>query len=98
MGLLLAPGLEIAYVVKDAKNGRWTRREQPMSSTPTIIEGCWRRLGEKRLLYSSRPTRRHSQIKWRGIRNVRLQGLWSIPSSWSPDRLRDKEDREEQDC
>ena len=46
-GIPLAPGMEIGYVIRDARSGRWTRREMRRSSMLRTIEGWCKRLGGK---------------------------------------------------
>ena len=44
-GLSLAPGMEIGYVVKDAK--KWIPKELLRSLTLDIMGSCWIRHGER---------------------------------------------------
>jgi len=46
-GIPLAPGMEISYVVRNARGGRWIHIGLHLSSMLRTIEGCWRRLGQK---------------------------------------------------
>jgi hypothetical protein len=55
-GIPLAPGMEIGYVIRDARE--WEvdpeRTASKFDAAYCITEDCWRRLGERRLLYSRR--------------------------------------------
>ena len=45
-GIPFVPGMEIGYLIRDARKGRWIQREQHQSSMLHTIEVCWRRLGQ----------------------------------------------------
>ena len=43
----MAPGMDIGYVVKDAKKWEVDPERTARSSMPGTIEDCWRRLGQR---------------------------------------------------
>jgi len=47
-----APGMQIAYVVEDAKKWEVDPAKTSSEFDPAYLKGCWRLLGGKQRLYS----------------------------------------------